>query len=375
MKNERALFLRALMVALLGLAVLFAEAQVVNEDDLRKIELPGNDAPIVALEWLPESSTVWALCAKGDRILVVDTAAWNVASTIALKGFERGAEMIASPDGRFVLLKETPPFGPANKLKETHIAVLDAKTGTVLIDIPAAIDACLVPGNEAVAILSGELVTVRSFSGSTKSFTVPGAAFAVAIDPQAKFIAVALHPNEEFLAQVPSMRNDKKALKAALKFRHLVAVHALEDGALVRVVPEIYDVVQGLHFTADHRLLVYSVPDMRSGIAAGGHVDQVDADSWEPLRTSFMTWTWRPPLAIAPDGATLAISSVEGRNKRKLTLYDLATGDTRLMIDLEQKRRYDKAEGELHDARLGYAWLPDGRLLIAQGPSIGCYTP
>ncbi len=375
MKNERSIFLRALLIALLGLSVLLACAQVVNEDDLRKVELPGNDAPLVALEYLPGGHTVWALCAKGNRILVVDTAAWDITGTIAIQGFERGAEMTASTDGRYVLLKETPPYVYANKQVATHFAVLDARTGTVLMDIPSAEEACLVPGQDAVAILSGEAVAVKSFSGGTRSFKVPGAAFAVAIDPQAKFMAVALHPDEESLAMVPSMRSDKRALKAALKFRQLVAVHALGNGALVRVVPEVYDVVQGLRFTGDGHLLVYSVPDPRSGMPAGGHVDQVDAVSWEPLRTSFITWTWRPPLALAPDGATLALSSVEGRNKRKLTLYDLATGDTRLMIDLEQKRRYDKAEGEMHDARLGYTWLPGGRLLIAQGPSIGCFKP
>jgi hypothetical protein len=376
MKKTTALpFFRALAVALLGLAVLLAKAQVLNEDDLRKIALPGNTTPLVGLECLPDGHTVWALCEKGDRILVVDTTSWSITRTIVLSGFGRGAEMSASADGRHVLLKETPPFGDPNKPKETHVVVLDAGTGAVVTDIPSAMDACLVPGEDAVAILSGEVITIMPFSGAARSFNVPGAAFAIAADPRSRSIAVGMHPDADLLGQVPSMRNDKKALKTALKFRQLVAVHSLDGGNRLHIVPEVYDLVQGLRFTRDGRLLVYSVADTRSGMAAGGHVDQVDAAAWEPLRASFMTWTVRPSLAIAPDGTLLALSSVEGRNKRKLSLYDLATGDTRLMIDLEQKHRYDKAEGEEHDERLGYAWLKDGRLLIAQGPSLGCYRP
>lgn len=373
LKPGSTFLLRAFLFALPGLAVQQVGAQVVNEDDLRKIVLQGNETPLVSLECLPNGHTVWAMGAKGDRILVADTAGWTVERTIPLSGFERGAEMTASADGRYMLLKAVPPNSGSNRPGETHLAVLDAATGAVVLDVPSAMDGCLVPGADAMAILNGEIVTVRPFRGTPRSFNVPGAAYAIAVDRQAKYIAAAIRPDAPLLGLVPSMRSDRKALKAALKFKQVVAIHALEDGIRAAVVPEAYDLVHGLRFTADGRLLVYSVPDTRAGMAAGGHVDQVDAATWGPLRASFMTWTARPPLAVAPDGATLALSSVQGRNKRKLTLYDLATGDTRLMIDLEQKHRYDKAEGELHDARLGYAWLPDGTLLVAQGPSLGCY--
>jgi len=373
LKNGSAFLLRALLVAMPGLAVQRTGAQVVNEDDLRKIVLQGNEMPLVSLECLPDGHTVWAMGATGDRILVLDTAGWAVVRTIPLSGFGRGAEMTASADGRYMLLKAVPPNSDPNRPGETHLAVLDAATGSVVLDVPAARDGCLVPGSDAVAMLKDETVTVQPFRGNPRSFKVPGAAYAIAVDPEAMFIAAAVYPDAGSLGRVPAIRNDRKAVKAALKYRQMVVVHALGDGTRTNAVPEVYDLVQHMHFTDHGRLLVYSVPDTRAGMTAGGHVEQVDLATWEPLRARFMTWTARPPLAVAPDGATLALSSVQGRNKRKLTLYDLATGDTRVMIDLEQKHRYDKLEGERHDARLGYAWLADGRLLVAQGPSIGCY--
>lgn len=367
---------RWLSLSGLVLLTLHGVGQVVNEDDLRKQELRGNDAALVALEYIPGSGTVWALVAQGDRIQEVDTATWSVRRSIALQGFRQGAELSATPDGRHVLLKGSPaPAGPG-KRSEIHLAVLEVRSGAVVLDVPQALDGCLIPSQEALVTLQEGQVTVRGFNGSSRSMEVPGAAWALAVDPSGECFAVSRHPGMADLEQVPSMRNDRKNMKAALKYRQMVSVHRLMDGALLRWVPAVYDLVQDIRYSADGEVvMVHSVADPRSGIAAGGHLELVRAKDQEPLRPSFMSWTARPVPAISPDGRTMALGSTEGRNKRKLTLYELATGSTMLMIDLEQKRRYDKAEGEMHDARLGYTWLPDGRLLVAQGPAMGCYRP
>jgi hypothetical protein len=367
---------RSLSLAGLVFSALPMVAQVVNEDDLRKQELRGNDAALVALEYVPEGGTVWALVAQGDRIQEVDTATWSVRRSIPLQGFGQGAALTASPDGRYMLLKGSPPPSSPDKRREAHLAVLEVRSGAVVLDVPQALDGCLIPGQEALATLNEGQVTIHDFHGGSRSMEVPGAAWALAVDPSGERFAVSRHPGTAELEQVPSMRNDRKNMKAALKYRQMVSVHRLQDGAPVRWVPAVYDLVQDLRYSTDGEvLLVHSVADPRSGIAAGGHLELVRAKDQEPLRPSFMSWTARPVPAISPDGRTLALGSTEGRNKRKLTLYELATGSTLLMIDLEQKRRYDKAEGEMHDARLGYTWLPDGRLLVAQGPAIGCYRP
>ena len=129
--------------------------------------------------------------------------------------------------------------------------------------------------------------------------------------------------------------------------RQLVGLHSLADGSLLHMVPEVYDKVKMFRFTADGtRLLILSVPDPKSGYSWGSHVDQVEVATGVGLRVSFMSKAPLPELAISADGTTLALTSLDGTNKRKLTLYDLATADTKVMIDLEQKRRYDKAEDD-----------------------------
>ena len=42
---------------------------------------------------------------------------------------------------------------------------------------------------------------------------------------------------EELLATVPSVRDDKKAMKSALKFRQMVSFYHAADGSLLATVP------------------------------------------------------------------------------------------------------------------------------------------
>lgn len=383
--NEHTLFSRACLSALLSLAVLVALGQVVNEDDLRKLHLEGGTTQIIDLEALPDGHTVLASCAKGSPLLLIDTAGWRVIRTFPVNGFTDGAHLTLSPDGRYAVLREEFRFdSDPDRDQETRTAVLDLASGALVVDIPKAHDAVLTPDATLLVALTGGGLQVHPLGGGTvREIPVPMAANAIAIAPDGDLLAVSHRPTVPELAQVPSLRADKKAVKPALKYRQLVSLWSLAKGERLRTVPEIYDVVQAMRFTADGaRLLVYSVPDTRwqagtggGGIIRIGRVEQVDVASCAPLRAACMSRMNGPRLAVSPDGTTLALSSTEGRNKRQLVLFDLATGDTRLMIDLEQRHRYDKQEGEEHDGRLGYGWLGDGRLLVAQGHDLGCYTP
>ena len=137
------------------------------------------------------------------------------------------------------------------------------------------------------------------------------------------------------------------------------------------------------------RILVYSSADLRLQPPTGnvvqqmnmnmvdrpGRVEQIDALTMQPLRGGFSSSMNEPFLAVSPDGGTLALSSTDGHNKRKLGLYAMDSGDARVLIDMEQKHRYDVGETEEHDGRVAYTWFPDGRLLIGLGDNLGIYTP
>ena len=368
-----------------------ATAQLVDEDALRRIDLPERPGMIAGITPVGDGRMLALSMSKGGGVLLVDTATWTVARALPTPGFHDGARLAASTDGRFLHLAEQYRYANLGRkdLKGRQV-VLDLGTGAEVIAEDAAVDGVMDASGRYLITLRGEEVTVQAIgsAGTRRTFNVPGATNALAVTPDGRYLAVSHRPTEESLLTVPSVRNDRKAIKSALKFRQMVSIHATEDGRLITTVAEIYDIIRAMAFSpAGDRLLVYSTTDLKLAPDIGarpfdfnyvdqaGHVDQVAVQGWVPLRASCMSRMSEPSLAVSPDGALLALSSTEGRNKRKLQLYETATGDTRLMIDLEQKHASDKGEGEQHDGRLAYCWTSDGRLLIGQGDHIGIYRP
>lgn len=366
-------------------------AQIIDEDALRRIELPDRPGMIAGIIPVGDGRTVALSMSKGGGVLLVDTATWSVVRALPASGFHDGARLTASSDGRFLHMAEQYRYANLGRkdLKGRHV-VLDLGTGAEMIAEDAAVDGVMDAAGRYLVTLRGEEVTVHAIigPGARRTFNVPGATNALAVTPDGRYLAVSHRPSEELLLSVPSVRNDRKAIKNALKFRQMVSIHALEDGRRITTVPEIYDIIRAMAFSpAGDRLLVYSTTDLKlapdigarpfdfNHVDQAGHVDQVAVEGWAPLRASCMSRMSEPSLAVSPDGALLALSSTEGRNKRKLQLYETATGDTRLLIDLEQKHASDKGEGEQHDGRLAYCWTSDGRLLIGQGDHIGIYRP
>ena len=383
---------RMCLLAVGSLLVLLCTAQVVNEDALRKLPLPQRPGALASLAALPDGHTIAAAYSKDGGLVLIDTATWTITRTMTVQGFSGGARLTASNNGRYLLLKEVGRFtNDGRRDVNGDQAVLDVANGDVVLNGGKAVDSAISGDGRLFATLDGDRVTVRSVpDGSTvRTIDVKNATNAIAISPDGKLIAVSHRPSEAELANVPSVRNDKKGMKAALKFRQVVGLYHLEDGTLWRTVPEVYDIVRSMEFSPDGaQLLVYSTTDLRyqkptgsfsdldfSLVSRPGHVEQIDARTGEPMRVGFMSRMNEPFLAVHPASHTLALSSTEGHNKRKLLLFDTETGETRAMIDLAQRHRYDVSEGEEHDGREPYCWLADGRLLLALGDNLAIWTP
>jgi WD40 repeat protein len=390
MHSSNNLLERALVVAIGSLITLGLSAQIIDEDRLRRIDLPQRDGVIACMEMLPDGHTLALGMSKGGGLVLLDTNGWTVAREIPLDGFRDGARIRSSADGLHLHLAEQLRWAAGNKdYKGTH-AVLSVPDGREVLRVNGAVDAAMSADGRTLFALEGADVKVYDVQTTTLVRTIPvaGATNAVALSPDGRYLAVSHTPSEALLAQVPSVRNDKKALKAALKFRQLVSLYDAKTGTLHATIHEVYDIVRSMRFTADgDRLLILSTSDPRlvSDMGGGafqfninaqpGHLDQVDMATLQPLRASFMSRMCEPFIAVDPSLSKLALSSTEGRNKRKLQLYDLHSGETLLMIDLEQRRSSDKGEGEDHDGRLPYCWGSNGDLLIGQGDHIGIHRP
>jgi hypothetical protein len=230
-------------------------------------------------------------------------------------------------------------------------------------------DAALSADEQLLYTLEGEQITVRALpSGDeTGRIPVPLGRNSMAVSTDGRWIAVTHRPTLPQLETVPSMRNDKKALKPAMKFREMVSLYDAVTGKLVGTVPEIYDRVYTMAFSEQgDRLLVYSVAHTRieaTGMPEGV-VSMVEMPTMVPLRTGFLSLMNDPQLEPNPQGDRIALASSEGFNKRKMYVYDMHTGAFTLDLDLDQRWGRDLANLEHHDGRVPYHFLADGRTLV-----------
>ena len=373
---------RLFVVAVLALLTLLGVAQdhLTHQSQLRRVLLDRDGAMATSLELMPDGHTLVQAVVQGQPINFIDTATWTITRRIDITGFYAGPEVKCSRDGRFLHLRQQFYIDwSTNKDRAVEQRVIDATTGSVVLQIDAAHDGAW--GKDAqFATLSGGEVTFWELPAgkAAKVIRIEGATNSIAISPNGTLIAVSHHPTEQLLGTVPSMRSDKKAVKPALKYREMISLYSLPDGNLLRTIPEIYDVVYDLEFTEQgDRLLVYSAPHSKMQVSTAGrqgYVNQIAIPSGEPLRAGFVSLMNEPSMEVSYDGKLMALASAD-HGKRRILIHRLEDGEVLHLIDLDARFGEMMRSGEGHDGSVSQHWLPDGRLVIALGKHLGIWQP
>lgn len=366
---------RLLLLALSALVALAAVAQdhmQTHQDRTRKVEITGNQAITSCVELMPDGHTLVIGTTQDHPLYVMDTIGWMVVRTIDVHGYYAGPEVRASAKGNLLLLRQRFYLDfRANQDREVRHEVVDFASGRVLVEVGKAHDAAISPDETRLYSLEGEDVTVRSLPDGKVigRIAVAQTRNSLALSPDGQMIAVAHRPTAEQLELVPSMRSDRKAIKPAMKYRQMITVYDTRTGKAVGTVPEIYDHIYAMRCTeAGDRLLVYAIAHTKlNGVASAlpqGVVNQVELPSLQPIRTGFLSLMKEPQIEPNAQGDRLALASADGSiNGRKLHVYDMATGEFTLDLDMDTRWRRDMKEKEYHDGNLPYHFLADGRTI------------
>lgn len=378
---------RVLIVALSSLLALLSQAQdpaAVHKSETEVFTLGENQAITSCLELMPDGRTLLVGTTQDHPIYVVNVDDMSVQRTIAVSGYYAGPDIKASAQGTYLLVREKYYIDwNMNKDRQVKHEVMDFASGKVLFTLPTTHDAVFGPDEKSLYSLDGENVTVRSLpdGGEIGRIVVPQTRNSLAISPDGKWLAVSHRPTQPQLETVPSMRNDKSALKPALKYREMVSVYEVATGKLAGTIAEIYDVIYDMVCTDfGDRLLIYSIPHVKLQPAAGGFVagggrkgivNVVDMPSMVPQRLGFMSLMNEPQLELNRRGSLLAMASLEGTNTRKLYVYDMSDGEFVLDLDMAERWRTSMKQGEYHDGNVPYHFLADGRtLVLGSGPKL-----
>lgn len=364
-----------LATALASLLTLAAAAQA-DGQVYRVIKVGGQESISGYLTcWIdlaPDGRTIGLSSTQGFPYRFFPIDAEEQTQELDIGNWYAGARARFSSGGKLILLQQLfyLDYAP-NKDRPVKYDVVDRASGKAIATFDDLYAAALAPDERTLATLGKEgLHLVDLATGKRTAAHLPRTGNAVAVSTDGQRIAVAHRPTKEELQQLPSLRNDKDALKAALKTGQVVKVYDARTLEPVHLLDELFDKVFRLEYSPDGSdLWIHAKPHTRRSGNPNvnqSYVSTADARTGELRRASFPSLAvFEPDFRISPDGKLFAIGS-QGGKFMEVHLYDRATGAMKDRFVLSF-RLFEKmaSKGEFpSDGRLSFVFLPDGKRLL-----------
>ncbi|HMN05631.1 MAG TPA: hypothetical protein PKD45_07880 [Flavobacteriales bacterium] len=285
-----------------------------------------------------------------------------------------GARTSFSTKGTYLLLEQIfyVDWAP-NKVRPVKFEIREAATGKLVHRLEGTYNAVLAPDEHTLyAIGPSGLRVMDLLTGEEDRVKhLDRLGYAVAVSHDGQRLAVSHKPTKTELAAMPSVRNDKDALKNLMKQGELVVVYDAATLEPLHTLDEPFDKVFRLEYSPDGSdLWILAKPNTRRGSSLNinqRYVSVADAATGGMRRTAFPSqYPYDPDFRISPDGKLFAIAS-KGSKFMEIHLYDRATG--RMVDRFELSYRFREAtpvaDGEFGaDGRISFVFLPDGKRIL-----------
>ena len=376
---------RCPLIALLALAFfsLLALASVAQNDgqEFRTIRVGGQrTASGYLISWLdvsPAGNTVSVSATQGFPFRSFPIDRPEETTEIDVGNWYAGSRARYSRTGKYMLLQQLfyLDFAP-NKDRPIKYEIIDPAAGKAVRSFEDLFAASLTPDETTVLTLDKDGVRfVDLATGSTdKARHIERTGNAIAVSADGKRFAVAHRPTKEEVEAIPSVRNDKDAIKQGVKQGQIVVVYDMTTLKALFTLPELFDKVFRLEYSADGKdLWIHAKPHSRKGGNPNpyqSYVEVSDALTGDMRRTSFPSLaTYEPDFRSSPDGTLFAIGSAGGKFQ-EIHLYDRDTGTmvNRFVVAWRLWEKLDEGEFASGDGRLSFTFLPDNkRMLLSSG--------
>jgi hypothetical protein len=323
------------------------------------------------LDLAPDGRTLAVAPTQSFPFRLYDLEEDRILRTLDVGNWYAGARSTFSSSGRYLVLQQMFYLDMApNKVRPVKFQVVEVADGRTVFAADDLYAAALSPDERSLYALGPNgLDVVDLQSGERdKARHMERLGHAVAVSTDGARVAVAHRPTREELAAMPSVRNDKDALKALEKLGHIVVVYDAATLKPLHTLNEPFDKIFRLVYSSDGRdLWIHAKPHTRKGSAIDprqSYVSTADAQSGEMRRTAFPSLAqYEPDFRISADGKLFGIVS-QGAKFLEIHLYERETG--RMVDRFALSYRFRDAtplkDGEFGaDGRLSFTFLPDGR--------------
>lgn len=284
-----------------------------------------------------------------------------------------GSRARFSNTGKYLVLQQLYylDFAP-NKDRPIQYEIVDFTTGKTVRRFEDLFAAALTPDERTVVTLDkdGVKFTDLATGHADRARSIDRTGNAVAVSNDGKRLAVAHRPTKDEVAALPSVRNDKDAIKHGVKQGQIVVVYDMATLKPLYTLPELFDKIFRLEYSPDGKdLWIHAKPHTRKSGNPNpnqSYVSVADAATGEMRRTAFPSLAlYEPDFRISPDGTLFAIGSQGGRFM-EVHLYDRATGAMKDRFILSY-RIFEKMASKAEfpsDGRLSIIFLPDGKRML-----------
>ena len=365
-----------LIAAIAGLAAPVASAQ--DDGQVQRIIRIGGQTALSGylISWVdvsPDGTTVAASATQGFPFRFYPTDRPEEVRSIDVGNWYAGSRARYSPTGRYMILQQLfyLDFAP-NKDRPIKYELVDVASGGIVRTFEDLFAASLTPDETTVMTLDKDGIHFVDLASGARDHakSIQRTGNAVAISPDGNRFAVAHRPTKQEVEAIPTVRNDKDAIKAGVKQGQIVIVYDMATRQPLFTLPELFDKVFRLEYSGDGLdLWIHAKPHTRKGGNPNpnqSYVEVADAATGAMRRTSFPSLAiYEPDLRLSPDGKLFAIGS-QGPKFLEVHLYDRATGRMvdRYELSFRLFENLKKGEWVHGDGRLSFCFLPDNRRML-----------
>ncbi len=340
---------------------------IAQQQNYKEITLGDNPYYLCSIDLAPDGKTLAIATAQGN-VLFWDIATQQITRKFSFDGFPHGPYMTFSPDGRYLLLLEQYFTDWAlNKDRPSLAAVVDVEAGKIVLRKEEAHAASFTPNSQSLVTLQGsEIVFWDIATGNAqKRFSPPNISNSFGISADGSTLVVAQTPTEDDLKQIPSIRNDKKAIKEAMKYREVAVFYDATTFKRKAMANDIMDIIFSMRFTPDGKsLFLFNAPNTKLRQAAGSmrnaYLQVVDPASGEVSRTLYATNAPEPIYKESPNGLFVGVTSVEHQRTvaNSLLIFDRDSGQILKRFKNDFRLLENNVMG-----RACFEFLPDGQTI------------